>query len=275
MLFILKNKKILILALVYLISKPIFSQKWEVGGFLGGTNYSGDISRHPNIDHTHISYGVLGRFNFNPVHALRASIYHGNISATDKNNSVYKNRNLSFHSPVTEFSLVYEFNFQPFGTEPLSKRASFYIFSGIGAYHFNPKTHYNGTEFKLQPLGTEGQNLPGGKRYSRVLPSIPFGVGHKFLINPNFTLGFEFAYRLSFTDYLDDVSGLFPDFGTQNAASGNMSAILSDRSSEIGAEYNASPRQMRGNPSIKDHYIFAGITLTYRFTPVICFGKRY
>ncbi|MEO8734182.1 MAG: hypothetical protein ABI373_07615, partial [Flavobacteriales bacterium] len=38
----------------------------------------------------------------------------------------------------------------------------FYLFAGVGAFHFNPQAQYKGNWVDLRPLGTEGQGLPGG-----------------------------------------------------------------------------------------------------------------
>lgn len=128
-------------------------------------------------------------------------------------------------------------------------------------YH-NPKAELNGSWHKLHPLNTEDQDPKN--RYNRIQITIPFGGGVKFQLTPNLMASWELGWRKTFTDYLDDVSTSYPETPT------NLQ--FSDRSWEVseGGAYIAQPGDMRGNPDFKDWYIQTGLTIAYRFTPIIC-----
>ena len=69
---------------------------------------------------------------------------------------------------------------------------------------FNFKTKApDGTE--LQPLATEGVN------YSNFSWSVPFGLGVKYSISEHLGATLEWRMYKSFTDYIDDIHGLYPE----------------------------------------------------------------
>ena len=67
----------------------------------------------------------------------------------------------------------------------------------------------------MQPLNTEGQGLasfPNRTPYSLFSGSVLGGIGIKFLLNENLTLGIDISANYTFTDYLDDVSTTYADY---------------------------------------------------------------
>ena len=72
-------------------------------------------------------------------------------------------------------------------------------------------------------------------------------------------IGLEWGPRKSFSDYLDDVSGTYPDWASTNAFNKNT-VKFTDRSKNAGNNVN----KMRGNPRTKDWYFFFGITLNIK-----------
>jgi hypothetical protein len=70
-----------------------------------------------------------------------------------------------------------------------------------------------------------------------------------------------------FTDYLDDVSGVYVDWRDIRAIRGEVAAALADRSVEpqIG-----EPGRQRGNGKNNDVYAFLGVTLHYYFGEIRC-----
>ena len=89
--------------------------------------------------------------------------------------------------------------------------------------------------------------------------AIPFGIGVKMNVSKKVGLGLEWGPRKTFTDYLDDVSGTYPDPLLHPFAS-IRSASLSDRSKHAGNNIN----KQRGNPRTKDWYFFFGVTLSIK-----------
>lgn len=270
------KKKFFLTGIIILTCIASKAQRWEIGGLIGGTNYLGDIAKEPNISKTKLGVNLWGRYNISRHFSYRFGIGYGNIGSHDSLYEANQRRGLGFRSKIWELSNIIEFHYSPFGrAHPKNKKTSFYVLTGISIFHFNPQTYYNGEWVDLQPLATEGQNLEGGKgKYSRVSVAIPLGGGIKHKLTENWILGFELGYRYAFTDYLDDVSGKYPDLAEQQTKNGYTATILSDPSLArvpIG-ETQSAKNDMRGDPHLNDWYAFAGITLSYRFTPIRCWS---
>ncbi len=105
-------------------------------------------------------------------------------------------------------------------------------FIGIGGFYFNPEgMDKNGKWHKLKPLRTEGQGLPGGpKPYSNYAICIPMGIGYHYYIDRKWSVGLEFNFRKTFTDYIDDVSTVYYDKTQLKNLVGPKAAEMSDPS---------------------------------------------
>lgn len=176
--------------------------------------------------------------------------------------SVYKahqKRNLSVNTDLFESQLYLEV--QPFSKVQSNLLNSFYINSGVGFIRFEPKVLYQGKWIKLQPLGTEGQNyLAGMSPYKRASIILPLGLGYKFNINKSTKIKFDFSFRKTFTDYLDDVSTNYANKAKiSGSGGGELAGILSDPSLKGMKEGS-----MRGSPASDDMYFTAGIHIQWR-----------
>jgi len=105
------------------------------------------------------------------------------------------------------------------------------------------------------------------KPYSLIQLSIPVLGGIKYNITPGINFFIEFGPRITFTDYLDDVSTVFPDKQTLTDTRGPIAAALSDRSLIDGL--GAQGRQ-RGDTKGKDKYAFVGISIVRYFGGIEC-----
>lgn len=238
----------------------------QVGVFGGVSNYLGDMTeklyRNSGVAlGFNIGYQLSNRVN------LRAGFTYGKVSGADSlsDQEDIQLRNLHFQSGITEFSLVGEIN-----TLDLDlKRWSPYVFGGLAVYHFNPYTFDpQGLKVFLQPLGTEGQGLPGypqTKLYSRTQIALPFGGGIKYNISDKVRIALEVGLRKLFTDYLDDVSGNYADPNELFAARGQQAVDLSYREDELPFGDPAYPAkdETRGSPKYKDYYYFSGLHVTF------------
>ena len=133
----------------------------------------------------------------------------------------------------------------------------------------NPKTLIenritNKTEWvELQPLATEGQGMEGYESpYSLTQISIPFGLGLKFSVTKFISIGLEWGLRMTFTDYIDDISTNYVDRSILLDWSGELGASAADRTNEIQDNVYNPAGSMRGNPERNDWYQFFGFTLT-------------
>ncbi|MGZ8543956.1 MAG: type IX secretion system protein PorG [Flavisolibacter sp.] len=239
----------------------------QLGVFGGLSNYQGDL-----VDKIYqspkaaagitVGYEISSRFN------IRAGLTFAKVAGADSLNEkdYLRLRNLSFQSPITELSVVGEFNTLNMDIH----RWSPYLFGGLAVFHFNPYTlDQNNNRVFLQPLGTEGQGLAGyeaSRLYARTQIAVPFGGGIKYNISSNFRVALEVGMRKLFTDYLDDVSGNYADPNDLLAERGPLSVDLSYREDEMpGGDLNYPAKgDQRGSPKYKDYYYFTGLHLVYR-----------
>ena len=264
-------KKLMALFFAIIVEVSVLqAQYWEIGGTIGLANYFGDLqSTHMEPSEFNLAYGLFGRINLNRHFAGKISFMRGQISGDDFHSdtpSGRRQRNLTFRSEIYELAITGEFNIIPYDVRN-KKIAAFYVFAGVSGFHFNPTVLYNGNQYFLQELGTEGQNLDGSpiEPYSLFQFAIPMGVGTKFNINNRSNVGIEVGFRKTFTDYLDDVSTVYPDIDVLDSVD-PIAASLSFRSPEY---YEVDPKNLgnpegltRGNPNKMDWFFFMGATIS-------------
>lgn len=241
-----------------------FPGRYQIGIQVGGSNYHGDLAAEIVPEETHMMFGVFAKRNNSKHYSMSLQASYGKISGTDQNFENYHWRNLDFYTDVVELSWQHEVNFRPYGVNVNDHRSTPYLFTGISMFTFNPKSKYNGEEQVLRKLGTEGQNLGDGpKKYRLFQPAVILGMGYKYNVTSKIELGFKVGFRKTWTDYLDDVSGEYPDYDTLVAQNGEATANMSHREIEEGF---APVREgtMRGDPSLKDWYVFGGVTIALR-----------
>lgn len=248
------------------------SKNFQVGIVLGTTNYKGDLDDNFALKFTKPGIGAYAAYKFAPNFRVQAQFNQGWMGASDERAAQdipRIRRNLSFRSILSEVAVTMRYDL--FGNERQYKyRPGFspYVFGGVAVFAFNPKAEYEGEWVALQPLGTEGQHLGNSaypEPYSRIQISLPFGVGVRFKITEKFDMNIEMGARKCFTDYLDDVSGNYPDLA-ELAAANPTSAALSDRIDTDqyprgAAYYNG----IRGDMSDADWYVISSISFTRSF----------
>lgn len=260
------------LCLLHIIYFPNFGQYAELGGGFGVAHYRGDIpTNHMDLAQYSLAGSFFWRYNYNPWIAARVSLSGGSFSAFDPEPSSFgssiSSRNLSFKSEFVELGLQYEWNITGLDIHT-GRRLSPYLFVGINGFYFNPTTVMHGDQIALQPLGTEGQMLNAeGKGYHLYQIGIPMGVGFKYTLSPRCHLGLEFGMRKTFTDYIDDVSGAYPEM-EEMMNMNPLAARLADRSAEIiGGKPLNTKGAMRGNPKKMDIYF------VHQFSLSVTLGK--
>ena len=263
--------------------------KLDFGLKLGGSNYVGDMTgilkaekkqfaRHDvtdiRRDQTHFAGGVWIRYKFHPRISGKLNLMYGRISGADSL-TTYRprtGRNLSFRSDVFEMSAQAEYML--FGIRDITGRGrvrvdfTSYVHAGLGIFHHNPKAFYQGKWYPLQPLGTEGQGrLAGVERYGLIQATIPYGVGFYYTIKRKFRIGVEYESRITFTDYLDDISTTYVDpavFSEDPVATSlaNRSYELQNNPEFLGVEWYQEG-SVRGDDKFNDKYMFLVVSLGY------------
>lgn len=219
--------------------------------------------------------------------AIRANGTYGVLAGNDNltKETFRENRNLNFRSNVIEAQVVVEWH--PFQEMPghlydlrgvkgmAPSRMGLYFFAGVGGFHFNPKAQFDGAWVELKPLGTEGQGLPDGPdEYSLYQVCIPMGVGIRRALDRKSTIGLELQYTKTFTDYIDDVSGVYYDKDILEQERGKLAAYLSDPSLGTVPGQTATGQQ-RGYPDHNDAYLFLKVQYHYKLYRFRSHNKKY
>jgi len=253
---------------------------------MGASNYLGEMGGKEDtrrdfvadlkFSQTRFTCGGFARYKLNPTLSLKGNLQYGRISGDDKlsSNPGRNGRNLSFRNDIFELSLTSEFTFyyeNDIGRSWYRTDIRTYVFAGLAGYMHNPKAYYNGEWVELRPLKTEGQVKP----YSRFGISIPAGMGLTYTINNQYRIGWEFGWRTTFTDYLDDVSTIYAD---PTELPNSLSVALANRSDELnldqGFANNFAPGNKRGDPTHNDSYMFMTVSVSYVFRQRSDFWKK-
>ena len=217
-----------------IIALPFFlhaqNLRWEVGGIFGLSTYSGDLIKPSPYDfgEFNVAYGLMVRHNVHTNISLRLNFMQGELSGNDLNYSDRVNRGFRFASPVTEGSFMVEYDILGhlrYKDGRFRKIISPYIFGGVGMAFLDQQIFYNEayTHASLEEIRLDKRTDPESTKMA-----VPFGIGLKSDLSPNWTLGVEWGIRPVFSDMLDGVN-------------------------------------QSGDPGNDDHYSFGNVTLVFRF----------
>lgn len=224
----------------------------------GTASYKGELVNPGEMGVLKPNIAIGAEYYFTSRISARTELTWFQLSGDDaKADDDRKSRNLSFQSNNIELSAVGVLNLSPMGIRFYQRsQLNLHAFAGIGMVYFNPKAKYQGEWHALQPLQTEGV------KYSRLQPVVPVGLGVRIKLDPFLNLLLEGGYRITFTDYLDDISvRRYPD---PALLSSDLSRALSDRRVEIGTQpSNPQTVGVRGNPDENDGYFIANVTIQY------------
>ncbi|HSK12395.1 MAG TPA: DUF6089 family protein [Phnomibacter sp.] len=252
-----------------LFMQTVRTQSLDIGIMAGGTNYQGDLqAKYFEFSNMHIAYGGNITYNFDRNWSVRGEVFKGNLSAEDNNSRQASavSRNLSFKSRVYEVSLVGIYRLSSLENNSITP----YIFGGLARYRINPYTRdTGGVKTFLYPLATEGRGLPQypeKKDFRLYNFSIPFGAGISYAVGPRLHFGIEVGFRKTFTDHLDDVSGVYIDKDVLLQERGSKAVELAYRGDEIAGGDPQYPLAgtPRGTSKANDWYYNAIVRVQYR-----------
>lgn len=228
----------------------LLHERLSVLGSLGLSSYYGDLCDSWSCFQYRPNFGVgaLYRLKYLDNLYVKTELNYFRLYSKD----VYPVRNLTFRSGNVELFSAIQYDLFPY-TKFFRDRELInpYGFAGIGLLYFDPRAELNGEWHSLRPHQTEGQ------KYSPITPIIPFGVGVKLKFKRELDFMAEMGYRITFTDYLDDVSSR--SFKPRNTFDDPVSAALSNRSP------NPNFNRQRGNPESRDGYFIFSIKARYTF----------
>ena len=249
-----------------------------LGDMGGGYNNAIHYSYHDlQVPETKSAFSAGFRYRIKKKLSINGQFSFLQVSGADSlsKNPIRVNRNLNFKSNILELALkaeyVISFSKSKGGKKKSksefgrwhSRSSYYYITAGIGAFYFNPKESYQGTWYNIYDYCLEGQGLSGGPpQFKRISFSIPFGIGARYTIAKKYTIGIEYLFRKTFTDYIDGVSTNYysPDLLLKDK--GPIAVALADPNlGKIPGQTN--PGQERGNPKDKDSYFTLEVKFGY------------
>ncbi len=248
--------------------------KSDIGLKLGAANYLGEIGGKEKdrrnfiwdmkIPQTKTSFGFFGRKRFHDYVAGSVAVNFNRIKGDDNlsTNVGRVGRNLRFRNDIIDLTLRAEGYFYKISDVGNRGRyyASFETYGHFGVTGFmsNPKGSLDGTKWTpLRPLKTEGVD------YKKYGIGIPVGLGFYFTYKRKHRIGWDLTWVTTFTDYLDDISGVYAkpeDMGTTEAAQyANQSAAVTSGTHLA----NYLPGQKRGDPTHNDSYMYTTLSYSY------------
>jgi len=205
----------------------------EIGVFLGGANYMGDVGATNYIKPNEFAFGAIYKWNLSPRYSWRISYTHATLTADDSKSDqpARQQRNLDFKNSIDELSTGIEFNFFDFNLNDLNSKITPYVFTGLSYFRYDGL--YKSVNNELV------------KDQKRGSVALPMALGVKSRIATNWILGIEVGVRYTFVDDID----------------GSNSQNKNYQTSKFG-DINSN-----------DWYTFSGATLTYTFGDKPCYCK--
>ena len=221
-----------VLLIVLLSWQRNYSQIYEIGLFVGGSNLISDVGATNYINPNEPAFGGVLKWNRSPRHAWRVSLIYSDVTAKDSKSDDPRRmeRDLKYdNNSFVEASAGIEFTFTDFDLHTGDRISTPYLYSGITVLYHNSYYFRNGT----QTFTGESDWVFG----------IPMVVGFKTSISDHLVLFAEIGARYSFSDNLD---GSFPE--SQDLTNFRF-----------------------GNLNNNDWYTFSGLGITYTFGRRPCY----
>ncbi len=267
--------------LTLLFVSQLSAQPIDIGFTIGAMAYNGDLSPRNPVDmvqQIRPAFGIFGRTSFSNRFSAKLMLNFGRVDGDDARGA-YPERGYRFESSIVEANLTGELHL--IRIRHTEQSFTFpYIYAGIGGFYFNPKAPLDGVLLELQPLGTEGQGLPGyNAPYARTQVNFPLGFGLRFFVNDKWSVCLEAGGRLLLTDYLDDVSDTFVNYRVVFEGNGPQAARLSNP--RLPGNEPVDLLYQRGSGA-RDWYYLGAILVSYNFgqalrkafrDPVPCYSK--
>lgn len=215
---------------------------WLLNAGIGPTRYTGDLSEVGNLGHLQlgiaVNLAVAYRVTQQLSYRAEAQLYY--IYAHQKYTRNYYN-NLSFRSLNPDVWAGIQVDF--WRVDDRYRATIPYALAGVGITYMTPKALYLGQTYSLAPLHTEA--VP----YNRFAGIIRYGLGLPLLSSERFKFHLEGTYTHVLSDYLDDVSSIYPNQTNLSP----LAISLSDRRAELSTTPN-QPGEQRGYTGKNDGY---------------------
>jgi hypothetical protein len=252
------RRYLLVIGIFLLIPFAGFSQyDIDYGGKLGASNYLGAIGglqfKHQafvadmKLDETRWNIGGYFRYKIRDPWSVMAELNWVRISGADSLTTLYdprRGRNLNFRNDIIQLNLLGQWTFfenpDLGNTYRYQNSFSAWLATGISIFYQDPfgygdPPRADGSRmgwgwYNLHPLETEGVH------YHLIQPGIPMEAGFDFTIKKKYRIGWSLTWTKTFTGYLDDVHGTYPNPSVWNNLSPDMraeAAYFSNRTPQL------------------------------------------
>jgi hypothetical protein len=290
--------------IVLLLPEVSEAQKWkrqrvEYSLGFGATNFLGDLGGRDQVGTNFVQdfelkatrYAAsLGyRYQLGKDWYLKGNLIYAKVSGADNltEQPARSQRQLNFKSNIVELSAQLEYMLIKQKTGHLYRlrgvrgkswfRFEVYLLAGIGGIWYDPQGDKNGEWYRLAPLNTEGQGLPGGPDdYSGFTAVVPYGIGIRRNLSGgsrsrhfgSWSISLELTMRKTFSDYIDDVSTSYYSDGDKDPSlifdTGGENALYFHDPSGRYNNGGYGEAQQRGDDSDKDAYMLGIISINYK-----------
>jgi len=178
-------KNILVFCVSIFITITLNAQMNEIGPFIGGSNYIGDVGSTTYINPKDLAVGVVYKLNLSSRFAARATYTYVKYSADNAkaSNPVQKNIFFKFNNHINEIAIGLEFNFFKYNLNQFKFMHTPYVFINLAYLNYT---------IQKNPIG-----LPNKFEKTSAL-SFPFGVGYKIKLLHR--LGLSIETRINYTN---------------------------------------------------------------------------
>ena len=294
-------KKLLVISILLFLAQDIIAQsfysnrinrRWLATGGLGYARSLGDLTNPGSYFDT--KFNVVGGLQYRFTNRVQAGVnlMAFQLSGDDQDIDPELNtrsRGLSFVSNNLELSATATVSLFPTPTRfTQRKMINPYATVGVGLLLFDPRAevpeylrNQTGDTLRAVPRAGEMVSLrqyqtERPNTYGRFAFVIPVGAGVRVKVTDFMDVSAEVSNRITFTDYLDDVSGRgYPDLDQFDWQNSDQEAIAAALSNPTGKG------EIRGNPDSDDYYLIFNIKAEFYiqgellnriFSPG---GKRY
>ena len=174
-----------------------YSQIYEIGVFVGGSNFIGDVGATNYISPNQLAFGGIAKWNRSPRHSWRVSVIFSDLEGIDADSDDPRRvqRGYSFNTGILEISAGMEFTFFDFNLHDARPKVTPYLYTGITTARH--KNYFFNTNGVLTDEDTSSWAY-----------GIPMVLGVKSNVTSHLILAAEIGARYTFSDELD---GSVPD----------------------------------------------------------------
>ena len=110
-----------------------YSQTYEIGAIVGGSNYIGDIGRTTYIAPKNLAFGGIFKWNRSSRHSFRASVLVARVIGNDFDSGEQRRkiRGYQFENTIKEVSIGLEYTFWEFNMYSGRPQSTPYLYTGL------------------------------------------------------------------------------------------------------------------------------------------------